>query len=74
MVESENKSQTQIKNQLAIFFSKDLLSEEAIYKSNKIIEMQQKISRDDLIYETDNKKKDKTYNFQKLKTIRSFGR
>ena len=36
--------------------------------------MQQKISRDDLIYETDNKKKDKTYNFQKFKTIRSFGR
>ena len=33
-----------------------------------------KIDRDDLIYKTGNKKKDETYDFQKFKTIRSFGR
>ena len=32
------------------------------------------MDRDDLIYKTGNKKKDKTYDFQKFKTIRSFGR
>ena len=30
--------------------------------------------RDDSIYKTGNKKKDKTYDFQKFKTIRYFGR
>ena len=33
--------------------------------------MENKPKRDDLIYKTDNKKKDRTYDFQKLKTIKS---
>ena len=41
---------------------------------NKIVEMENKPKRDDLIYKTDNKKKDRTYDFQKLKTIKSFER
>ena len=45
-----------------------------MYKLNKIVEMENKLDRNDLIYETSNKKKDKTYDFQKFKTIRSFGR
>ena len=36
--------------------------------------MENKLNRDDLIYKTGNKKKDKTYNFQKFKIIKSFGR
>ena len=35
--------------------------------------MENKLNRDDLIYKKDNKKRDKRYYFQKLKT-RSFGR
>ena len=55
-------------------FSKYFLSEEAIYELNKIKEIEQKINRDDLSYKTGNKEKDKTYDFKKFKTIRSFGR
>ena len=36
--------------------------------------MENKLDRNDLIYKTGNKKKDKTFDFQKFKTIRSFGR
>ena len=36
--------------------------------------MENKLDRNNLIYKTGNKKNDKTYNFQKFKTIRSFGR
>ena len=36
--------------------------------------MENKFDRNDLIYKTNNKKKDKTYDSQKLKTIGSFGR
>ena len=39
------------------FFSKDFLSEKAVYELKKIKEIEQKISRDDLIYKTGNKKK-----------------
>ena len=41
---------------------------------NKIVEIKNKLNRDDLIYKTGNKKKDKIYYFQKFKTIRSFER
>ena len=37
-------------------FSKDFLSETAIYKLNKIKEIDQKINRDDSIYKTGTKK------------------
>ena len=36
--------------------------------------MEWEIDRDDLIHKTSNKKKSKTYNFQKSKKIRSFER
>ena len=36
--------------------------------------MNNKLNRDYLIYKIGNKKKDKTYNFQKFKTIQFFGR
>ena len=40
----------------------------------KIVEMENKLHRDNLIYKTGNKKKDETNDFQKCETIRSFGR
>ena len=36
--------------------------------------MKKKLIRNDLIYKTGNKKKSKTFDFQKFKTIRSFAR
>ena len=36
--------------------------------------MENKLNRYNLIYKKRNKKKDKTYDFQKFKAIRSFGR
>ena len=54
--------------------SKDFLTEEAIHELSKIKEIEQKIDRDGFIYETGDKKKDKTSNFQKFKTINFFGR
>ena len=36
--------------------------------------IQRKINRDDFSLKTGNNKKSKTYDFQKFKTIRSFGR
>ena len=53
-------------------FSKDFLSEKATYELDKINEIEQRISRIDLIYKTGTKKKDK--NISKFKTIRCFGR
>ena len=60
-------------------FSKDFLTVKARDKLNKTKKREQEINRDHLIYKTGNKKKTgkkkktyKTYNFQKLKTIRSF--
>ena len=54
--------------------SKDFLTEEAIYESNKIKEIEQKTNRDDLIYKTIAKKKNRKNDLQELKTIRSFRR
>ena len=56
------------------FFSKEFLNKEATCKLNKIAEMENRLNRNDLIYKTSNRKKDKTYDFQEFKTIRSFGR
>ena len=44
------------------------------YILSKIKEIEVKINRYDLIYKTGDKERDKTYNFQKFKTIKSFGR
>ena len=38
------------------------------------LEREQKPNRDDLIYKTDNKKRDERYDFQKFITIKPFGR
>ena len=55
-------------------FAKYFLSKEAIYELKKNKKIEQKINRDDLIYKTANKYRDKAYDFQKLKTITSFGK
>ena len=55
-------------------FSKGFLNEETTYELNQIVEIENKLDIDNLIYKTGNKKKDKTYDFQKFRTIRSFGR
>ena len=54
--------------------SKDFLNVKATYELNKVVEIKNKLHSDDLIYRTDNRKKDKTYDFQKFKIRRSFGR
>ena len=48
-------------------FTNDFLNEEATYELNIIVEMENKLNRDDLIYKVGNKKKDKTDNFKHLK-------
>ena len=55
-------------------FSKNVLNEEPTYELKKIVEMENKLNRDDLIFKTSNEKKDNTYDFYKFKTIWSFGR
>ena len=45
---------------IASLFLKDFLNEEATYELKKIVEMENKLYRDDLIYTAGNKKKDKT--------------
>ena len=61
-------------NSIAFLFSKDFPNEEATRELNKIVETENKLDRNDLIYETGNKKKDETYDFQRFKTIRCFER
>ena len=76
----EDRAEKQILNtdqklkSISDLFSKYFLVLEARHELNKIKETEQEINRDDLIYRTDIKNKDKTYDFQKFKTIRSFGR
>lgn len=50
------------------------MPEEATFELNKIEETKQKLHRDDLIYKRDDKKKAKAFDFQKFKTIKSYGR
>ena len=49
------------------FFSKDFPNEESTCKLNKIVEMENKLNRDDLIHKTGNKKKIKQMIFKCLK-------
>ena len=60
--------------QIRDLFLKDLLTLKTEDESKKIKKMEWEIDRDDLIHKTSNKKKSKTYNFQKSKKIRSFER
>ena len=55
-------------------FLNNFLNKGAAYELNKIAEIENKLNRDDLINKIGNIKRDKTYDFQKFKTIRSFGR
>ena len=48
---------------IASLFSKDFLNEEATYELYKNVEKENKLSRNDLIYKTGNKKNNKTYDF-----------
>ena len=63
-MDTEEKSITSL-------FSKDFFSQEAAYELNKIKEMQQKINRDNSIYKTDHKKRDKT-SFSKVSNNKNF--
>ena len=63
-----------VQKSLVSSFSKDFLNEEATHQLNKIVEMENKLDRNDLICKTVKKKKDKTYYLQKFKTIKAFGK
>ena len=71
--ELKNEFLDRNKKSVAYLFSKYFLNEEATHELNRTVEMENKLDRNDLIYETSNKKKDKTYDFQNFKTIRFFG-
>ena len=55
-------------------FSKDFLNEEAKCELNKVVESENKPNRNNLIYIIGHKKKNRIYDFQKFKTITSFGK
>ena len=61
--EQRKKTESTNKKSIASLFSKNVLNEEPTYEFNKIVEMENKLNRDDLIFKTSNKKKDKTYGF-----------
>ena len=67
--QQRQKTESTNKKSIASLFSKNVLNEEPTYEFNKIVEMENKLNRDDLIFKTSNKKKDKTYGFQNFKTI-----
>ena len=60
-IESRVKKKVLDANQksIASLISKDFLNEEATYELSKVVEIENKLNRDDLIYKTDNKKKEK---------------
>ena len=74
-MKTELKNEFLDRNQksVAYLFSKYFLNEEATHELTRTAEMENKLDRNDLIYETSNKKKNKTYDFQNFKTIRFFG-
>ena len=61
--ESKKKFLDTDQKSIASLFSKNFLNEEAISKLKKIVEMANKLDRNDLIYKTGNKKKGKIYDF-----------
>ena len=60
-IESRVKKKVLDANQksIASLISKDFLNEEATYELSKIVEIENKLNRDDLLYKTGNKKKEK---------------
>ena len=54
-------------------FSKDFLTEKAIYELNKSKKIKPQNERNDLIYKTGDKKKDKSYVYRSFNTVRFFG-
>ena len=67
--QQQQKTGSANKKSIASLFSKNVLNEEPTYELKKIVEMENKLNRDDLIFKTSNKKNDKTYDFYKFKTI-----
>ena len=53
-------------------FSKDFLTKEAIYGLNKIVDVEQKVTTDHLIYKRVGKKKDKKYTINRIKNPTKF--
>ena len=53
-------------------FSKDFLNEEVTYQLKNIAEMENEHTRDYWIYKTGNSSKNKTFDYQKFRTVRSF--
>ena len=54
-------------------FSKDFLTEKAIYELNKSKKIEPQNERNDLIYKTGDKKNDKSYVYRRFNTVRFFG-
>ena len=52
--------------------SKEFLNEETTPELNKILEMENKLKRNNLINKTENKKKDKLFDLKMFEAIRSF--
>ena len=67
--QQQQKTESTNKKSIASLFSKNVLNEEPTYELKKIVEMENKLNRDDLIFKTSNEKKDNTYDFYKFKTI-----
>ena len=57
---------------IASLLSKEFLNEDVTPELNKIVEMENKLNRSNLINKTENKKKDKIFDLKMFKTIRSF--
>ena len=53
-------------------FSKDFIIKEAIYGLNKIVDIEQKVKRDHLIYKRVDKKKDTKYTINRIKNPTKF--
>ena len=54
--QQRQKTESTNKKSIASLFSKNVLNEEPTYELNKIVEMESKFNRDDLIFKTSNKK------------------
>ena len=65
--QQRQKTESTNKKSIASLFSKNVLNEEPTYELNKIVEMESKFNRDDLIFKTSNKKRIKHMVFRNSK-------
>ena len=63
-----------VQKSIASLLSADFLTEYTIFVLNKIVQIEQKFSRDNFIYKASDKKEDKTYYFQNFEILKSFGK